>query len=97
MTRRRSTPPPPELAALAELRLERGLSFDQLAADMTAAGYPFKKRTLHTILTNPAIRPHETTLHRVRRYLAHEREAGRLLAPPADAPEAPASTVGAGR
>jgi len=69
--------PLPELQELATYRLDRGLTFRRLAAEMAAAGFPVPMRTLHTAIRNKNFH-HEIGLHRIRRFLAHQREASRL-------------------
>lgn len=67
-----------ELEELATYRLDRQLTFLELEAAMAAAGYPLPMRTLHRALTDADQTPHELTLHQVRRFVEHERDAGRL-------------------
>lgn len=67
-----------ELTELATYRLDRNLSFAELAALMTDAGFPMTMRTLHRALTDDDQTPLETTLHQVKRFVEHERDAGRL-------------------
>lgn len=83
-TSRRATPPParPEhpisdrdaaaLVRLATYRLERSLTFDGLAAEMKAAGYPVPGRALHLALTHRLrTHPRETTLYKITQFVEH--------------------------
>ena len=64
----------PDLLRLAAYRLEQDLSFEELAAAITAAGYPMRPRALHLILTNRvATTPRERTLYKIRQFLATTR------------------------
>lgn len=64
------TDPPDYLARLAAYRLERGLTFDALAAEMAAAGYAVRGRALHFALTNRLkTRPRDTTLYRIDQFV----------------------------
>jgi hypothetical protein len=87
-----------ELEELSTYRLDRKLTFRELAAEMTAAGFEMPYRTLHTVLSNGNITPHETTLHQIRRFVEYERSAGRLPWPravdTADAAGQPSSARG---
>jgi hypothetical protein len=81
------------LKELDDLRLERDLSYPALSKEMGRAGYPLGPRTLHQLLrhTNPMgrpMRPHDRTLHKIRRFLelmkarADEKPSrGRAMAP----------------
>jgi hypothetical protein len=58
--------------ALATYRLEHDLSFDQLAAQMSGAGYAIRARALHLLLTNRVrTQPRERTIYKIRQFLAN--------------------------
>jgi len=64
---------------LATFRLERGLSFEQLAEQMTEAGYPIRPRALHLALTGRLVTaPRETTLYKIQQFV--ETQVGRRRA-----------------
>jgi hypothetical protein len=55
---------------LAIYRLEHDLTWDQLADEMRAAGYPVAARALHNGLTHRLRRaPTDRTLYKIRRFL----------------------------
>lgn len=58
-----------DIERLARYRLERDLSFTGLAAEMTAAGYPVKARTLHLTLTRGTELPRERTRFKIREFI----------------------------
>jgi transcriptional regulator with XRE-family HTH domain len=60
----------PEIRALAELRLRRGWTYEQLAA---AVG--LTRATVYRILTTPNPRVHETTAYKIARFLEREAHA----------------------
>lgn len=55
---------------LATYRLERDLTFDALAAEMTAAGFPMGVRALHYALTHRTTRPRERTRYKIEQFVA---------------------------
>ena len=64
----------PDLLRLAAYRLEQDLSFEALAAAITASGYPIRARALHLILTNRVrTTPRDRTLYKIRQFLASRR------------------------
>lgn len=65
-----------EVKALNELRLERDLSFADLAGQMETAGYAVGGRTLHQILRGQGT-PNERTLYKIRKFLASVRRSSR--------------------
>jgi len=57
---------------LAAYRLDRDLTFEALAAEMAAAGFPVRARALHWALTNRLQRgPLERTQHRIEGFVEH--------------------------
>ena len=69
----------PHVQRLAAYRLERDLTFEGLAAEMAAAGFPVRARALHWALTGRLQRgPLERTQHRIEGFIAHlDRRAAR--------------------
>lgn len=63
------TPEHPDARRLATYRLERDLTFDALAAEMTAAGYAIEVRTLYQVLTGRTTTPLDRTLHKISRFV----------------------------
>jgi len=78
----------PELEALNRLRLRREWTWEQLGQAMRRAHVPVPYRTLHYLLTNPDVKPHDKTRGRVRRFLKsavarrHPRPRRRPTTPP---------------
>lgn len=70
----------PETVELNNVRLAEDWTFDQLADDMDAEGYPVNVRTLHYLIrTMPKdANPQDRTLYKIRKYLEayrlHERQ-----------------------
>jgi len=59
------------LRALADYRLKAALTFRELSAQMTAAGYPVEAQALHHVLTDRLLtQPRATTLYKIERFLA---------------------------
>ena len=67
-----------ELDDLAEYRLDWRLSFPQLAELMGKAGFAISHTSLHGAITGKNGFPRELTLHPIRKFVEHERAAGRL-------------------
>lgn len=67
-----------EIATLAEYRLERKWTLQQLSDAMAREGWGVPMRTLAKLLAEPQVTPRPLTLHAIRKYIAIEREAGRL-------------------
>lgn len=59
-----------ELKTLNELRLENGWTFQEIADAITALGYPIQMGTVQRVLRHPDRAPRETTLFKIRKYLA---------------------------
>lgn len=58
------------VARLADYRLSHSLTFEALAAEMAAAGFPIPARALHLALTNRLkTRPRETTLWKITQFV----------------------------
>jgi hypothetical protein len=61
----------PDLTRLAAYRLERDLTYDELAAQMKTAGYPVRARSLHLALTaRLQTQPRERTLYKIAQFVA---------------------------
>jgi hypothetical protein len=74
------------IARLAEYRLANGLTFEILAEQMAAAGFPVKFRSLHTALTNRLqTQPRDTTLYKIARFVETLDAAG-VMTPAARKP-----------
>jgi hypothetical protein len=60
----------PHVLRLAAYRLERDLSFVQLAAQMAEAGYPIRARSLHNVLTDRLqTEPLERNLYKIKQFV----------------------------
>lgn len=57
-------------------RLDRDLSYRQLAGDMARRGHPIAFRTLYGLLTAAQPRFYDRTLHKVRLYLDEIEQEG---------------------
>ena len=71
---------PLTLRRLATYRLERDLTFQQLADEMAAAGYAMRPRSLHLTLTNRT-KPRDRTLYKMAQFLASRDVVGVSLTP----------------
>ena len=68
----------PDVARLAQYRLERDLSFDQLAAAMQAAGFNVKSRGLANVLQGRLKEsPRDRMLYKIHAFLAMVEKAPR--------------------
>ena len=77
----------PDVARLAQYRLERDLSFDQLAAAMQAAGFNVKSRGLANVLQGRLKEsPRDRMLYKIRTFLALLEKAPRQKAAKRRAP-----------
>lgn len=64
----------PEITQLHQIRLDRDLTYDQLAEEIQALGFRMTGPTLQRMLMNPHRKPLDRTLHKVRKYLEAQRQ-----------------------
>ena len=68
----------PFVDRLATFRLQKDLSFEQLAARMTKAGYAIRPRALHLALTGRLVTaPRERTLYKIQQFVTEHVGADR--------------------
>jgi hypothetical protein len=60
-----------ELKVLNAFRLEHDLTFQDIADQMSAIGYPISPPTLQRMLRHPHRTPLERNLYKVRKFIAH--------------------------
>jgi hypothetical protein len=74
--------PPPEFAELDTYRLDRDWTWAELSAAMGERDIQMSPRTLHYLLkAAPAdAKPHDRTLHKIQKFLAHTRQASQRRA-----------------
>ena len=67
-----------ELQELDRIRLAHDWSWSELAEQMSAASFPVAMRTLHYLVKGTkgthAHDPNDRTLHKIRQYLAHQKD-----------------------
>jgi hypothetical protein len=63
--------PTTTIERLRTYRLENDLTFDQLAAEISALGKPIKMRALYSAMTRPDPQPRELTLYKLNRFVRH--------------------------
>jgi len=66
----RSVETTPALARLATYRLEHDLTFEELADEMKASGYPLIARTLARLTNGLQRKPLDRTLFKIDRFIA---------------------------